>query len=151
MNKEDALKQLHRFCVYQDRCHSEVRTKLIKLKIYGQLLEEVMAELISDDFLNEERFAISYASGKFKINQWGKQKIKQGLMAKRVSSYCINKALSSLDEEEYYTGLEAILLKKKETIKSTNSFDLKKKIINYGLGKGYDYGLISEIINGWKA
>jgi regulatory protein len=72
VSKEDALKKLQRYCAYQDRCHQEARRKLLDLGIYGDDLEEIISELISDNFLNEERFARSFARGKFRIKGWGK-------------------------------------------------------------------------------
>ena len=75
MTKEEALDKMQRYCGYQDRCHQEVRTKLLTLKIYGDLLEEIMSDLISEGYLNEERFARNYARGKYRIKGWGKIKL----------------------------------------------------------------------------
>ena len=86
-SKDIALIQMQQFCAYQDRCHSEVRSKLLKLHVYGDDLEEIMAELIQDNFLDELRYAKSFARGKFRMNHWGKHKIRNELQ--RVSLVCI--------------------------------------------------------------
>lgn len=142
-SKEEALAALQRYCVYQDRCHSEVRSKLLDHQVYGDDLEEIIAELISDNFLNEERFAIAFASGKMKIKKWGRQKIKQHLKAKQVSAYCIKKALASLDEEDYFQNCKAVLESKWVT---NGTYPEKQKAIRYALTRGYEYELIKEII-----
>ena len=93
----DILDQMRRYCVTQDRCHSEVRTKLLKKHVYGDDLEEILSQLVSEDFLNEERFARSYARGKFRMNKWGKFKIRMMLKQKQVSDYCIRKGLEDTE------------------------------------------------------
>lgn len=92
--QETALKELKRWCAAEERSHQAVRTKLIEHQIYGDQLEAIIAELIGENFLNELRFAKAYVSGKFKINQWGRNKIKMGLKQKNISTYNINKAMA---------------------------------------------------------
>lgn len=142
ISKEEALAKLQRYCAYQDRCHQEVRTKLLELGVYGDVLEEIIAELIGDNFLNEERFARSYARGKFRIRKWGKQKIKQELQVRRVSKYCIRKGLEEIEDQEYEQTLEQLIVKKWKTLKEKNLFQKKAKIAKYLLQKGYEGDLI---------
>ena len=110
--KDRALSKLQKYCAYQERCHQEVRSKLIELKIYGDDLEEIIAELISDNFLNEERFAIAYAGGKFRMKKWGKVRIRIELKKRKISDYCIKKAMQEIDEEGYMEGLYKVIEKK---------------------------------------
>ena len=145
MNKDDALNRLQRYCTAQDRCHSEVRNKLLKLKVYGHTLEEVMADLIRDGFLDEERFAKSYARGKHKINAWGKNKIHQHLKMKRVSDYCIRKGLQEIDDDDYRSTL-AGLIRKRVGEDPNLDYQEKQKLISYLLGKGYEYEVIKEAL-----
>ncbi len=143
-----ALLKLQQFCVYQDRNHQEVRSKLLKMKIYGDGLEEIMASLIEDDFLNEERFAKAYATGKFRINRWGKIKIKMQLKSKRVSDYCINSGLKEIDDEEYEDGLTSILKKKLQELenKNLNPYQLKSKLYQFAQTRGFESFLISAVL-----
>jgi regulatory protein len=101
----DLRTAIYRYCNYQERCHSEVRNKLFELGAATPEVEELMAELVQADILNEERFARSYARGKFRIKQWGKNKIINGLRAHRVSDYCIRKGLQEIPDEEYKDAL----------------------------------------------
>lgn len=141
-NYEKALSQMQKYCAYQDRCHQEVRYKLIELKIYGEQLEEILSELIQEDFLNEERFARSFARGKFRIKQWGKVRITQELKQKGVSDYCIRKGLEEIDETEYLQTLELLIEKKANSITESDPFLKRKKIVDFLIRKGYELNAI---------
>ena len=143
----DALKKLEHYCAYQDRCHSEVRTKLIDLGIYGDELERIITDLIADNFLNEERFAQSYARGKHRLKKWGRYKITSHLKAKRVSAYCIKKGLAEIDEEEYLETLYDLVEKR---LGDKYSFEENGKAAKYLIGKGYESNLVWEAIKSRK-
>jgi regulatory protein len=145
--KELALAKLQKFCAYQDRSHAEVRNKLLQLKIYGDLLEEILAELITGGYLNEERFVRSYVRGKFRINHWGKNKIRQGLKAKRIPDNMIRLGMEEIDEEEYEQVLMDLLEKKSSLLNESNTSVRRKKLITYAMGRGFEYELISELMD----
>ena len=90
-SKEEALQKAKQYCAYQERSHSEVKEKLYSFGLYKKDVDELLSELISENYLNEERFAIMFAGGKFRIKQWGRIKIKYALKQKQVSEYCIKK------------------------------------------------------------
>jgi len=141
------LKAIQHYCAYQERCHSEVRYKLVELGFRGNDLEEALASLIADNLLNEERFARSYSSGKFRIKQWGKRKITQALKQKQVSDYCIRKGLQAIDQEAYYDTLCLLADKKWEEWRTERSIWIRKqKVQRYLLQKGYEPELISEVL-----
>ena len=144
--KDRALSKLQKYCAYQERCHQEVRSKLIELKIYGDDLEEIISELITDNFLNEERFAIAYAGGKFRIKKWGKVKIKIELKRRNISAYCIKKAMQEIDEEGYMEGLYKVIEKKMKTEKETNEFKLKGRLAKHAMRKGYESHLVWQTL-----
>jgi len=142
MTKSQALQKLKKYCAYQERSHSEVRTKLISLKVYGDTLEEVILELIQSDYLNEERYARAYARGKHRIKKWGRDKIKQGLKLKRVSDYCIKKALTEIDPDHYEQTLQEVLIKYYKVRKGKyDNYTMQTKLINHAVNKGYEYHL----------
>lgn len=140
LNKEQALQKLRHYCGYQERSHKEVKDKLYSLGLYKQDVEEAIAKLIEDDYLNEERFAISFAGGHFRTKQWGRVKISYELKQKGVSTYCINKALKQIDEEEYLEVIRTLARKKSDSLKDDglNSFALHQKIMNYMMQKGFE-------------
>jgi regulatory protein len=147
-SKEQALPKIKQYCTYQERCHAEVKEKLYSFGLYKKDVEQLMSQLIEENYLNEERFAIQYAGGKFRMNQWGRIKIKYALKQKQVSDYCIKKALKEINETDYKKTLQKLAEQKLKTLKSeTNIFSKKKKLQNYLLQKGYEGELVREVVN----
>jgi len=146
--KEQALQKLKHYCGYQERCHSEVKEKLYDLGVKKIDRDEIISTLIEENYLNEGRFAIQFAGGKFRIKQWGKIKIKYELKQKQVSSYSINKALQSIDEEMYRKTLKKLATQKLKTLKTENNTFIKnKKLYIFLLQKGFEQHLIAETIS----
>ena len=142
---ETALKKLKHFCGYQERCHADVKEKLYSLGLFKQEVESVISQLIEEGYLNEERFAIQFASGKSRIKNWGTQKIRYALRQKGVSDFCINKALKSLDGTDYINGFNRLALKKWTTLRSEkNIFAKKKKWQQFLLQRGFDLSMIKS-------
>jgi len=144
---EKALQKIGQFCAYQERNHKEVKEKLYSYGLYKDQVEELISKLIQENFLNEERYAIAYAGGKFRAKDWGKNKIKYGLKQHQVSDYCIKKALKTIDDEEYVKTLQKLYAAKEKTLKSEkNIFIKKRKIQQYLMQKGYETSLINELL-----
>lgn len=147
INKATALAKAQNYCAYQERSHWEVKTMLFELGVYASNVDEIVCELIADNFLNEERFALAYVSGKFNIKNWGKIKIKQGLRLKNVSEPLIKKALNSIGEAEYLEKIKSVILKKRQMISEKEPRKAKYKLYQYALGRGFESDLISYILN----
>ncbi len=75
IGKEQAIQRIRHYCAYQERAQQEVRDKLYELGMTMDEVEEIMSDLIAENFLNEERFALQFAGGHFRIKGWGKVKI----------------------------------------------------------------------------
>ncbi len=146
MDKATALKKLQRYCAYQDRCHREVRTKLLQLGVRGATLEEVMAELIEEGFLDEERFARSFARGKWRFKGWGRRRIVRELERRDISEYCIRKALEEIEEDEYLPGLVKLLERKAATLAPCPPPELRKRLRDFALRRGFEPELISQAL-----
>ncbi|MGV3527782.1 MAG: regulatory protein RecX [Flavisolibacter sp.] len=146
LTKEQALQKLRQFCAYQERSHQDVQQKLYALKVPRRDHDEIIATLIEEDYLNEQRFAEQFTGGKFRMKGWGKNKILQKLKEKNVSSFVINAAMKEIDEEDYLQNLKKDAEKKYEALKHEQHLVRKKKTINYLLQKGYEYSLISRIL-----
>ena len=95
LTKEQALQKIKHYCAYQERCHNEVKEKLYNLGVWKKEHDEIIATLIEENYLNEERFAIAFAGGRFRIKKWGRVKIKYELKQKQVSDYCIKKSIET--------------------------------------------------------
>ena len=147
MERMEAKLKAEVYCAYQERSQQEVRDKLYIWGLHQTDVEAVIAELIADNFLNEERFALAYASGRFRMKGWGRYKIKQGLVQKSVSPPLIKLALASLDAEEYRERLYAVLVAKARGEKETQPYKRKSKLFRYALSKGYERELVLELLN----
>lgn len=123
----DVLQKAKHYCAYRERCHSEVREKLYSLRLHKNEVEQLLTQLIEEKFLNEERFAIAYAGGKFRIKNWGKEKIRYALKQKQVSAYCIRKALNSIGNSDYDKIFILVADKKLQLLKSEKKHLYKKE------------------------
>ena len=147
LGKEQALQKAKHYCGYQERCHSEVKEKLYSFGLYKQQVEECLAQLIEENYLNEERFAQQFAGGKFRMKQWGKVKIKYELKQKQVSEYCIKKGLKEIDEADYTATLNKLAVEKWAAVKAEkNLFTKLRKTQDYLLQKGYEHDLIKQVL-----
>ena len=135
------------YCAYQERSQQQVRDKLYEYGLSPDEVENMIADLISENFLNEERFAKAYAGGKFRIKQWGRYKIKKGLQQHRISEACIRKGMNEIDPEDYYNTLKSLLEKKESLLSEKDPFTLKNKLARYALGKGFEQDLVWDAIN----
>ena len=143
--EEQAVSALRRWCAVQDRCQNEVRTKLIDHQVYGDILERIISQLISEGFINEERFARNYVRGKFRMTNWGRNKIMQGLKMHNISPYCIKRGFLEIDEEEYEEILKKLLSKKWNQLGNKKTPDTRKKLFSYGFQKGYESEIIQRL------
>ena len=146
LDKKTALVKAESWCAYQERSQQEVRNKLYDWGLHQNEVEEVLTELIVTNFLNEERFAMAYVSGKVNIKKWGKIKIKQGLKLKKVPDKMIQKALNSIDGDKYLANLLATAIKKSAVLTEKNSIKKKYKLITYLLSKGFEQDLIFDVL-----
>lgn len=146
LDKKQALVKAEHFCAYQERSQKEVRYKLVEWGMRGDELEEIISELILNNFLNEERFAKSYASGKFNIKHWGRVKIKQGLKLKGVPDKILQKAIYSIDDDDYLQTIEKLAIKKAESLSENDPFKRKNKLMSYLQAKGFETDLILLVL-----
>ena len=144
---EKALQKIKHYCGYQERSHAEVKEKLYSFGLWKNEVETLISQLIEENYLNEERFAIMFAGGKFRMKQWGRVKIRYELKQKQVSEYCIRKALKEIDEPAYLQTLQKLARQKLTTLKSEkNIFIKKRKLHDFLMQRGFESNLISDMI-----
>src|SRR3954471_20369980 len=137
-NPAEALLKISHYCAYQERSHKEVRNKLYEYGLHKNDVEEVISKLITDGFLNEERFAKAFAGGKFRIKKWGRNKIVYELEALGVTPRCIRTGLQSIDESDYKKALKDLLKKKFAQTVESNTFKKRDKVARFAIAKGYE-------------
>jgi len=139
-----ALQKIKQYCAYQERCHIEVKSKLYEFGLSTNEVDNIIVTLIEENYLNEERFAILFAVGKFRIKQWGKTKIQYELKLKQISPFNIKKALSQIDEEDYIKTIEKLYelyYKKQKGIAQIK----KIKTLKHLISKGFEANVINEV------
>lgn len=144
--QHQALVKAEAWCAYQERCQQEVRDKIYSWGLHANEVENVIAELISKNFLNEERFAKAYAGGKFRIKKWGRVKIRLELKRRKLSEYCIKKGLAEINEEDYRETLKKMADEKMKATKEKDQLKKKYKVMSYLISKGYENDLVREMI-----
>ncbi|SFB11329.1 regulatory protein [Flavobacterium swingsii] len=140
----EATLKLEYYCSYQERCHQEVVAKLYDLKMIPQAIDMIIVHLIEHNFLNEERFACSFARGKHRIKSWGKIRIVNELKFRKISQYNINTALKEITSEEYLETFHKLAENHWETMREANVIKKRKKFCDFLLRKGFESNLIYE-------
>src|SRR5882757_6889595 len=140
-----ALTKAEHYCAYQERSQQEVRDKIYEWGLWPAAVENIISQLITAGFLNEERFAKAYTQGKFRQKAWGKIKIKQGLKFKKVPDVLIKKALLMINGDDYLQALTGVLQKKAALVTEKDNYKRRYKLQQYALGRGYESDLIAEV------
>ena len=143
---EEAKRSMEGYCVYQDRCHQEIERKLREMKMIPQACEIILLHLMEHDFLNEERFARSFARGKFRIKQWGRRRIEMELKRRDISAYNINAGLSEISYEEYEDVFAEVSKKRFESVRESNVLKKRKKVADFLLRKGFESNKVYEVL-----
>ena len=141
---QEATKKLEHYCAYQERCHQEVRKKLESMYMIPQAIDVIIVHLLKHNFLNEERFAKTFVSGKFKIKRWGRNRLTYELKKKDIGKVNINQALAEIGNAEYIEVFNDLAEKRANSIKETNVYKKRKKLIDYLLYRGWESHLVYE-------
>lgn len=145
---EEATKRMERYCAYQERCHKEVREKLIELRMIPKVIDVIIHHLIQENYLNETRFAQAFARGKFKNKQWGKNRIVQELKFREISSYNIKIALREIPEKDYLETFDQLVEKRLRQLEGEQSLPKKKKkLADYLFYRGWEPSLVWGVIH----
>ena len=146
----EATKKLEGYCSYQERCHKDVIAKLKQMRMIPEAIDQIVGHLIQENYLNEERFAQSFARGKFNIKKWGRNRIVNELRQRHISSYNIKSALAEIDDHIYLETLDNLAKKRLDSIKDTDIQKRRRKLADYLFYRGWEshlvYDKITELI-----
>ena len=146
MDEDYFLNKARQYCSIQERCLHDVAEKLREWKVNPAKAEAIVESLVSEDYLNEERFARLFAGGKFRINHWGKNKIIFELKKKKVPELIIQIGLGEIDDEEYLGTLKELLAKKSREIHESHPLKRKKKLTDFALQRGFHFSIVQKAI-----
>ena len=141
-----ALEKARKYCAYQERSQQEVRDKMYDLGLHKNEVEQGIVVLIEEGFLNEQRFAVAFAGGKFRVNKWGKVKIKLALKAKKVSDYCIHHALNQIQQSDYQKTLLKVIDGRRKKIKEADGVKQNYLLAQYAIGRGFEPDVVWEVL-----
>lgn len=141
---DEATKKLEGYCAYQDRCHKEVISKLRAMNMIPEAIDLIVGHLIKENFLNEERFARSFARGKFNIKKWGRNRIENELKYREISKYNIKLAMEEIDSKEYLKSFNSLAKKRLAEIREKDLQKRRKKLADYLLYRGWESGMVYE-------
>jgi len=143
----EAKKKLENFCSYQERCHKEVKEKLRELGMIQSASQEIIAQLIQEDYLNETRFAKNFARGKFRIKNWGRNRISRELKSRNISDYNIKMGMQEFTDIEYEETFYNLIEKRKKSVEHLPIDQQKKKIFSYLSYRGWEHEKIFDALN----
>jgi regulatory protein len=144
---EKALQKARRYCVWQERCHAEVKEKLYALGLRKAQVEQALATLIEENYLNEERFARAFAGGKFRMKHWGRKKIVAELKLKKLSEYNIRMAMNEIDDADYQNTIIKLVTAKWKSLKNEQYIIRQAKTLRYMQQKGFEPQLVQIQLN----
>ncbi|KEO72088.1 regulatory protein RecX [Anditalea andensis] len=147
LTPQQAKLKIASFCAYQERCQQEVRDKLYSYGLNPEEVENLLSYMIEEGFLNEERFAVAFVGGKFRIKKWGRNKILNELKIRKISPNCIKSGMKEIPAEEYWQTLQGLAEKKWESMSDKNDFIRSQKVFRYLMSRGYEADLIQEVIS----
>lgn len=142
LSPEEAKAKILRYCAYQERSHKEVKDKLYSFGLFSSDVNELIAHLITEGFLNEERFARAFAGGKFRMKKWGRLRIVRELESKGLTANCIRIGLREIDQADYEKSLQSIIQKKAAELGEVDLFARRDKIARFAMQKGYEPDLV---------
>jgi regulatory protein len=148
---KEAIHKIEHFCAYQERCHDEVVQKLRTMKMDSNEIDKILAHLIQENYLNESRFACSFARGKHRIKLWGKVRIVNELKLRNIITYNINLALKEISPEEYEMNFNVLAERNWHSIKESNGLKKRKKCCDFLLRKGYESNVVYEKVKELEA
>ena len=143
----EAKKKLENFCSYQERCHKEVEEKLRELGMIQSVSQEIIAQLIQEDYLNETRFAKNFARGKFRIKNWGRNRISRELKSRNITDYNIKMGMQEFTDIEYEETFYNLIEKRKKSVEHLPIDQQKKKIFSYLSYRGWEHEKIYDSLN----
>jgi regulatory protein len=146
LSPTEALAKIYSYCAYQERSHKEVKNKLYEYGLCETEVEELLTRMITEGFLNEERFAKAFAGGKFRIKKWGRLKIVNELEAQGLTKKCIQKGLNEIDPGDYRKTLKDLVKKKATQVTESNIFKKRDKVARYLISKGYEPEQVWEMV-----
>jgi regulatory protein len=145
MEYKEALNKAAALCSRAEKCKYDIEKKFADWGLMTDKIEEGLAYLVKEKFIDENRYAKHFVHDKFRFNHWGKIKIAYALRQKNISQKDISNAMNEIQDSEYRDTLLDILKSKIRTIKSSSSYELKAKLMRFAQSRGFETELINAV------
>lgn len=147
MTEQEAYLRLAALCAQAEHCEYEMQEKMRRWEIADDAQARVMQRLITERYVDDERFARAFANDKVKYNKWGRRKVEQAMWLKHIAEDIRQRVLDSIDDEEYIAILRPLLQQKRRSVKARNDYELRQKLIKFAIGRGFTMDIIKQCIS----
>ena len=145
--EHEAYLTLAALCARSEHCQWEMLEKMRRWELDDAAQSRVMARLVKERYVDDERYARAFVKDKVRYNKWGRRKVEQALWQKRIADDIRERVLDEVDEEEYLNVLRPLLKQKRKSIKAENDYELNQKLVRFALGRGFTYDIIRQCID----
>ena len=145
--EQEAYLQLAALCAQAEHCQQEMRDKMKRWEMAPEAQERVIARLVKERYIDDERYARAFVKDKVRYNKWGRRKVQQGLWMKRIDDDILQRVLDEVDDEEYLAVLKPLLKQKAKSIKAESDYELNQKLVRFAFGRGFTYDIIRQCLD----
>lgn len=145
--ENEAYLTLAALCAQAEHCQYEMLEKMRRWELPEEAQARVMAKLIKERFVDDERYTQAFVKDKIRYNKWGRRKVEQGLWQKRIDEDIRKRVLDDVDDDEYLSVLRPLLKQKRKTIKAKNDYELNQKLMRFALGRGFTFDIIRQCLD----
>ena len=145
--EQDAYLTLAALCAQAEHCQYEMLEKMRRWELDDEAQARVMQRLVSERYVDDERYARAFVKDKVRYNKWGRRKVEQALWQKHIDEDIRQQVLDEIDDEEYISVLRPLLKQKRRSTKAANDYQLNQKLMRFALGRGFTFDIIRQCIN----
>ena len=147
MTEQEAYLQLAALCAQAEHCQQEMRDKMRRWGLNDTMQDRIIARLIKEHYIDDERYARAFVKDKIRNNKWGRRKVQQALWQKHIDTDVQQRVLDEIDEKEYLDVLRPLLKQKRKSIKAASDYELNQKLVRFALGRGFSFNIIRQCLN----
>ena len=147
ISEQEAYLQLAALCAQAEHCQQEMRDKMKRWDVDETAQNRIIARLVKERYINDERFSRAFVKDKIRYNKWGRRKVQQALWMKRIDDEIQQRVLDEIDEKEYLDVLRPLLKQKRKSIKANSDYELNQKLVRFALGRGFTFDLIRQCLD----
>ena len=147
ITEQEAYLQLAALCAQAEHCQQEMRDKIRRWELDEMVQNRIIARLVKERYIDDERYARAFVKDKIRYNKWGRRKVQQALWQKRIDSEIQQRVLDEIDEKEYLDVLRPLLKQKRKSIRAASDYELNQKLVRFALGRGFGFDIIRQCLN----